>query len=109
MKHGNDLLARRILALLLAAGGTFVFLPVRVSAEAADSGPVLLEIPWNERSGKAPSPTNRQECYEECDYQYGKDTEKCKRLPKNKRPECYSKALAKRTECRNECEKKFPE
>lgn len=67
------------------------------------------ETPWNEKEGKLPTPTNRHECYEDCDYQWGKDTEKCNRLPKNKRPECHSKALARRSRCRHACDENYPE
>jgi hypothetical protein len=102
--------ARCFLALLLAAACVLVFLPAR----ASDPAPILpdtcvLDTPWNEKEGKLPTPTNRQECYEDCEYQYGKDTERCNRKPKKDRPACHSKALEKRTKCRKDCDKKYPE
>lgn len=108
MKHENNLdraAVRTARASLFAAACTLAFLPVRAGA----SEPIFLDTPWNEREGKIPTPNNRQQCYEDCEYDYGKETEKCNRLPKKKRPECHSKALAKRTKCRDECEKKYPE
>jgi hypothetical protein len=38
-------------------------------------------------------PNDRQDCYDDCEFEWGKDTEKCNRKPKNERPACHSAAL----------------
>ena len=103
--------ARCFLALLLAAACALVFLPAR----AGTPEPILrdtrvLGTPLNEKEGRIPTPTNLRECLDECEYQKGREDEKCarKRDP-IKRKQCFAEANRKYAECKRECHKKFPE
>jgi hypothetical protein len=69
-----------------------------VPADASSSG----EAPWDA--------LNRQECYEECNFQWGRDIEACSRKKNpEKREQCYAEANNRYAQCRRDCDKKYPE